>query len=103
MNQDAIYSGVQPELVQAPVQPIPSVLPIAGGSAEADIVTLSNGNGHAAVENNGNGHSVGGAQDKYVGPRVQADAPSCANCGWIMSRSGTCYRCENCGSTSGCS
>ncbi|HWC28884.1 MAG TPA: hypothetical protein VG845_02270, partial [Dehalococcoidia bacterium] len=39
----------------------------------------------------------------YKGPRVQADAPACANCGWIMSRSGTCYRCENCGSTSGCS
>jgi ribonucleoside-diphosphate reductase alpha chain len=32
-----------------------------------------------------------------------ADAPACANCGWIMIRSGTCYRCENCGSTSGCS
>ena len=31
------------------------------------------------------------------------DAPTCMNCGWIMTRSGTCYRCENCGSTSGCS
>ena len=33
----------------------------------------------------------------------QSDSPACANCGWIMIRSGTCYRCENCGSTSGCS
>ena len=33
----------------------------------------------------------------------QADAPSCASCGSIMIRSGTCYRCGNCGSTSGCS
>ena len=33
----------------------------------------------------------------------QSDAPACAGCGWIMIRSGTCYRCENCGSTSGCS
>ncbi len=32
-----------------------------------------------------------------------SDAPACMNCGWIMIRSGTCYRCENCGSTSGCS
>ena len=39
----------------------------------------------------------------YRGPTMQADAPACANCGWIMTRSGTCYRCENCGSTSGCS
>ena len=41
--------------------------------------------------------------EAYHGPTMQADAPACANCGWIMTRSGTCYRCENCGSTSGCS
>ena len=41
----------------------------------------------------------------YQAPRANghADAPACAQCGWIMIRSGTCYRCENCGSTSGCS
>ena len=33
----------------------------------------------------------------------QADAPSCHNCGSIMIRSGTCYKCFNCGETSGCS
>jgi ribonucleoside-diphosphate reductase alpha chain len=33
----------------------------------------------------------------------QADAPSCYKCGSIMIRSGTCYKCTNCGSTSGCS
>ena len=37
------------------------------------------------------------------GRNGQEDAPVCMNCGWIMTRSGTCYRCENCGSTSGCS
>lgn len=31
------------------------------------------------------------------------DAPSCADCGAIMVRNGACYRCMNCGSTSGCS
>ena len=31
------------------------------------------------------------------------DAPSCATCGSIMTRSGSCYRCMSCGSTSGCS
>jgi ribonucleoside-diphosphate reductase alpha chain len=31
------------------------------------------------------------------------DAPSCAVCGGIMMRSGTCYACTVCGSTSGCS
>ncbi len=33
----------------------------------------------------------------------QADAPSCSDCGSIMVRSGACYKCANCGSTSGCS
>jgi ribonucleoside-diphosphate reductase alpha chain len=31
------------------------------------------------------------------------DSPSCATCGAIMTRSGSCYRCMECGSTSGCS
>jgi ribonucleoside-diphosphate reductase alpha chain len=35
--------------------------------------------------------------------RSQADAPSCHYCGNIMTRNGSCYRCANCGSTSGCS
>ena len=34
---------------------------------------------------------------------AQADAPVCVECGGMMTRSGTCYRCMNCGSTSGCS
>jgi ribonucleoside-diphosphate reductase alpha chain len=33
----------------------------------------------------------------------QADAPSCMDCGSIMIRNGACYKCLNCGSTSGCS
>ena len=33
----------------------------------------------------------------------QEDAPACADCGSIMIRNGTCYKCLNCGSTSGCS
>jgi len=33
----------------------------------------------------------------------QQDAPSCQECGSIMVRNGTCYKCLNCGSSSGCS
>jgi ribonucleoside-diphosphate reductase alpha chain len=32
-----------------------------------------------------------------------ADAPTCSECGGIMTRNGSCYKCENCGGTSGCS
>jgi len=31
------------------------------------------------------------------------DAPLCSECGSIMTRNGSCYKCENCGGTSGCS
>ncbi len=34
---------------------------------------------------------------------AQSDAPPCPSCGTIMQRSGSCYVCPNCGSTSGCS
>ncbi len=34
---------------------------------------------------------------------VQSDAPPCDTCGAIMIRSAACYKCLNCGSTSGCS
>jgi ribonucleoside-diphosphate reductase alpha chain len=32
----------------------------------------------------------------------QEDAPPCSTCGAIMVRSGACYKCTNCGTTSGC-
>jgi tRNA(Ile2) C34 agmatinyltransferase TiaS len=31
------------------------------------------------------------------------DAPLCITCGMMMTPNGSCYKCENCGSTSGCS
>ena len=35
--------------------------------------------------------------------KAQADAPPCHVCSSIMVRSGACYKCFNCGATSGCS
>lgn len=34
---------------------------------------------------------------------VQSDAPACNTCGHITVRSGTCYKCLNCGNSLGCS
>lgn len=52
----------------------------------------------------------GGATSQAAKPKSQemgfvnqADAPSCMDCGSIMIRNGACYKCPNCGSTSGCS
>jgi ribonucleoside-diphosphate reductase alpha chain len=30
-------------------------------------------------------------------------APTCSECGMLMTPNGGCYKCENCGGTSGCS
>ena len=34
--------------------------------------------------------------------QLQMDAPPCTECGTIMVRAGACYKCPNCGTTSGC-
>jgi len=76
-----------------------------------------------AADGNGNGHGSGGSPppaspthtvrfetrplDTFGGGpspgATSEDAPACAVCGGIMVRSGTCYACTVCGSTSGCS
>ena len=38
-----------------------------------------------------------------VAKNMQSDAPACNVCGHIMMRSGTCYKCFNCGNQGGCS
>ncbi len=43
------------------------------------------------------------AEEQKLSFENQADAPACHECGSIMVRSGSCYRCTNCGATSGCS
>ncbi|GIW42060.1 MAG: ribonucleoside-diphosphate reductase subunit alpha [Candidatus Binatia bacterium] len=42
-------------------------------------------------------------EPKLVAFSPQADAPSCPDCGALMVRNGSCYKCLNCGATSGCS
>ena len=42
-------------------------------------------------------------QESLPFPAVATDAPMCAECGGMMTRNGSCYKCENCGGTSGCS
>ena len=78
-------------------------------SAKADLPTLDARNGHANGHSNGNGKagaasalaaSLGAERTAF---KIQEDAPSCADCGSIMVRNGSCYKCLNCGSTSGCS
>jgi ribonucleoside-diphosphate reductase alpha chain len=58
-------------------------------------------NGHGAALY-ANGHALAAAGERFPF-RMQEDAPSCAECGALMIRNGACYKCLNCGATSGCS
>jgi ribonucleoside-diphosphate reductase alpha chain len=51
------------------------------------------------MEDRGIYHVAEAMREMYV----MGDAPSCSVCGSIMTRNGSCYRCMECGSTSGCS
>ncbi len=55
--------------------------------------------GTARVADRGLYHAADAMRAMYD----MGDAPSCLTCGAIMVRSGSCYRCMSCGSTSGCS
>ena len=127
-QSEAIVQPTEPAPVVAP-EPAPapattdgapkaSAVPASSAAAPVSVakeelaVVATNGtaNGHA----NGNGKrtladftgSLGGSSlggGVKVAFSAQADAPSCAECGSIMIRNGSCYKCLNCGSTSGCS
>jgi ribonucleoside-diphosphate reductase alpha chain len=57
--------------------------PVASGFSRTDHQTETKPSSFAAIQN-------------------QEDAPPCSTCGSIMIRSGSCYKCTNCGTTSGC-
>ncbi|MEZ5418794.1 MAG: vitamin B12-dependent ribonucleotide reductase, partial [Vicinamibacterales bacterium] len=45
---------------------------------------------------------TGADKASFAAIQNQEDAPPCSTCGSIMVRSGACYKCPNCGTTSGC-
>jgi ribonucleoside-diphosphate reductase alpha chain len=74
----------------------------AGGQAASPVVVVDAtvapakaGNGHVG-NGNGNGH----ATFSFI---ARTDAPTCSECGSIMVPNGSCHKCINCGTTSGCS
>jgi ribonucleoside-diphosphate reductase alpha chain len=85
---------VTPELARHPQQATGSTL-----GAAADQLSLE----HAHYAGKSEGGGVIHASDAMRELYDMGDAPSCQTCGAIMVRSGSCYRCMSCGSTSGCS
>jgi len=74
------------------------------GSAAADKAgTLSNG--AAPLQESLPVKAVNPKEIPYgrVTDDMILDAPYCSECGMLMTPNGSCYKCSNCGSTSGCS
>jgi ribonucleoside-diphosphate reductase alpha chain len=84
----------------APVEPAPA--PAKAAPTKADNARPASTPTELKVvahpTTNGNG---GSAFQKIA--FVNTDAPACADCGAITVRSGSCYKCLNCGATTGCS
>lgn len=69
---------------------------------EESVVTDQSGAGAASArEVDATVHSSAELLEKFQGKT--ADAPMCMTCGTKMRPAGSCYVCEGCGSTSGCS
>src|SRR5205823_2365703 len=66
---------------------------------------LTNGAAHARAyaHQRGTLYATAPTTEERFPFRLQEDAPSCAECGALMIRNGACYKCLNCGATSGCS
>jgi ribonucleoside-diphosphate reductase alpha chain len=87
------------EPAEAPAGTPPHTLQLMGGGRLEALGQAV----QAAPAGDPGAHSTGYASQARPVFLYQQDAPSCHECGAIMVRNGSCYKCVNCGSTSGCS
>jgi ribonucleoside-diphosphate reductase alpha chain len=93
-QQQALFDGLRPKYVNAPPpgtpdEGMPSYSGPAAEQGSLPGIDIKTGHVHAA--------------DALKDLIDMGDAPVCTVCGAIMTRNGSCYRCVECGSTSGCS
>jgi ribonucleoside-diphosphate reductase alpha chain len=96
----AVDKNLHPERTVAPpaAQAAPSAPPAPSAPAPGAAPTVS---ARPASSPNGGPHSTAEIIEAQQGRT--ADAPLCLTCGTKMRPAGSCYVCEGCGSTSGCS
>ena len=82
----------------APVEPVAAP---AAPAATISVEDVKSGAGAASAREVTGIHSSAELMEKFQGKA--ADAPMCMTCGTKMRPAGSCYVCEGCGSTSGCS
>src|SRR2546428_758316 len=88
-DQEAV--GIVRREVAPPAQPSTEIAKSPEGPLSGEATT---------VADTSNGHVTPTQRLTFV---VNADAPACSECGSITVRSGACYKCMNCGATTGCS
>ncbi|MBS1661146.1 MAG: vitamin B12-dependent ribonucleotide reductase [Bacteroidetes bacterium] len=82
-------------LAKASATPTPTPMPTPASSRAARAAAASN----SLINKHDNGLEAINAAARSM----QSDAPACNTCGHITIRSGTCYKCLNCGNSMGCS
>jgi ribonucleoside-diphosphate reductase alpha chain len=94
-QQQALFDGLRPKYMGAPAPGVPDTTTGVGNTVPPanDQYRLPG----SPVTNHV--HAADALKDLID----MGDAPSCHVCGAIMTRNGSCYRCNECGSTSGCS
>jgi ribonucleoside-diphosphate reductase alpha chain len=74
---------------------------VVAAAQKVEVIDVSGKNGHANGQANGNGSThTGNGNYSFI---ARTDAPTCPECGSIMIPNGSCHKCVNCGTTSGCS
>ena len=74
----------------------------AGVNVQADAKPAGEQLEFESLETDTDGSRAGKGLEARFAIQNDQDAPPCSTCGAIMIRNGSCYKCVNCGATSGC-
>ncbi|UQX86733.1 vitamin B12-dependent ribonucleotide reductase [Jatrophihabitans telluris] len=88
------YAPIEDEVSEDELESLAQSAPVAESKIESKPVELK-------LTDSSKAHSSTELMESLLGS--SADAPLCMNCGTKMQRAGSCFVCEGCGSTSGCS
>ncbi len=103
VKQDAPMIEAAPPAAAEEIQRVGEVV-AAAASQTVEVIDITKGDRRATPRNgqkNGNGSThTGNGNYSFI---ARTDAPTCPECGSIMIPNGSCHKCVNCGTTSGCS
>jgi ribonucleoside-diphosphate reductase alpha chain len=90
-DTEAQIEAYSQSVSMTPAHKVPVDVDVKSGTGAASARAIEDATVHSSAE----------LMEKFQGKA--ADAPMCMTCGTKMRPAGSCYVCEGCGSTSGCS